>query len=60
MFIDSKLNFDEHLKIIFQKPNKTIGLLHKLQTLLPLTQTSFNNNLLIVYQAPVGLWSYDI
>ena len=25
----------EHLKTIFQKPNKTIGLLYKLQTLLP-------------------------
>ena len=27
MFLDSKLNFSEHLKSIFQKPNKTIGLL---------------------------------
>ena len=35
MFLDSKLNFSEHLKTIFQKPNKTIGLLRKLQTLLP-------------------------
>ena len=32
MFLDSKLNFSEHLKTIFQKTNKTIGLLHKLQT----------------------------
>ena len=37
MFPDSKLNFSEHLKTIFQKSNKTIGLLHKLQTLLPRT-----------------------
>ena len=35
MFLDSKLNFSEHLKTIFQKTNKIIGLLRKLQTLLP-------------------------
>ena len=34
MFLDSKLNFSEHLKTIFQKINRTIGLLRKLQTLL--------------------------
>ena len=32
MFLDSKLNFNEHLKTIFQKTNKTIGLLRKHQT----------------------------
>ena len=37
MYLDSKLNFSEHLKTIFQKTNKTIGLLHKLQSLLPST-----------------------
>ena len=35
MFLDSKLNFSEHLQAIFQKTNKTIGLLQKFQTLLP-------------------------
>ena len=35
MFLESKLNFSEHLKTTFQKTNKTIGLLRKLQTLLP-------------------------
>ena len=35
MFLDSKLNFSEHLKTILQKANKTIGLLRKLQALLP-------------------------
>ena len=35
MLLDSKLNFSEHLKIIFQKTIKTIRLLCKLQTLLP-------------------------
>ena len=35
MLIDSKLNFSEYLKTIFQKTNKTIGLLRILQTLLP-------------------------
>ena len=34
MFLDSKLNFRDHLTI-FQKTKKTIGLLHKLQTLFP-------------------------
>ena len=34
MFLDRKLNFSEHLKTIFQKTNKTIGLLCKLQTFL--------------------------
>ena len=34
LFLDSKLNFSEHLKN-FQKTNKTIGLLRKLQTLFP-------------------------
>ena len=33
IFLDNKLNFSEHLKTIFQKTNKTIGLLRKLQTL---------------------------
>ena len=35
MFLDSKLNFSEYLNNIFQKTNKTIGILRKLQTLLP-------------------------
>ena len=35
MFLDSKLNFSEHLRTIFWKTNNTIGLLRKLQTLLP-------------------------
>ena len=35
MFLDSKLNFGEHLKTIFHKTNKTIELLRKPQTLLP-------------------------
>ena len=35
MFLDSKLNFIEHLKTISQKTDKTIGLLRKLQTFLP-------------------------
>ena len=38
MYLDSKLNFGEHLKKnIFQKANKTIGLFRKLQTLFPRT-----------------------
>ena len=35
MLLNRKLNFSEHLKAIFQKTNKTMGLLQKLQTFLP-------------------------
>ena len=31
MFLDTKLDFQGHVKSIFNKVNKTIGLLHKLQ-----------------------------
>ena len=35
MFLHCKLNFEEHLKTIFNKVNKTIGLLRKFQNFLP-------------------------
>ena len=35
MTLDNKLNFQEHLKNILNKVNKTIGLLRKLQNILP-------------------------
>ena len=35
MFLDTKLNFQEHIKNILTKVNKTIGLLQKLQNVLP-------------------------
>ena len=35
MFLHSKLSSSGHLKTIFQKTNKTMGILRKLQTLLP-------------------------
>ena len=35
ILLDSKLTFEEHCKTILDKTNKTIGLLHKLQSLLP-------------------------
>ena len=35
MILDNKLNFQEHLKNILNKVNKTIGLLRKLQNILP-------------------------
>ena len=34
MFLDYKLNFEDHLKTIVNKINKTIGLLRKLQNFL--------------------------
>ena len=33
--LDVKLTFEEHLKNVFNKTNKTIGLLKKLSNLLP-------------------------
>ena len=35
IFLDSKLDFQEHLKSIVSKVNKTIGLLRKLHHILP-------------------------
>ena len=35
LILDNKLNFQEHLKNILNKVNKTIGLLRKLQSILP-------------------------
>ena len=35
MLLDDELNFGEHLKYISNKVNKSIGLLHKLQLILP-------------------------
>ena len=35
MFLDCKLNFEEHVKTIVNKINKTIGLLRKFQNFLP-------------------------
>ena len=55
MFLDSKLNFCEHLKTIFQKTNKTIGLLRKLQNLLPKAPLKTIYKSFIVYQTPLGL-----
>ena len=45
MFLDNKLNFDEHLKYITNKVNKSIGLLRKLQTILP------RRSLVIIYKS---------
>ena len=35
MFLDSKLDFKEHIKNVLNKVSKTIGLLRNLQKLLP-------------------------
>ena len=35
MFLDSKLDFKEHIENVLNKVNKTIGLLRKLQKMLP-------------------------
>ena len=35
MFLDSKLNSDEHIKGVFEKTSKSIGLIRKLQNVLP-------------------------
>ena len=38
MILDNRLNFQEHLKNIQNKINKTVGLLQKLQHILPREQ----------------------
>ena len=35
MFLDSKLDFKEHIQNVFNKVSETIGLLRKLQKILP-------------------------
>ena len=52
IYLDSKLNFSKNLKTIFQKTNKTIGLLCKLQTLLP------RDLLITVYSSFISLHLY--
>ena len=37
ILMNSKLTFEEHYKAILNKTNRTIGLLHKLQSFLPRT-----------------------
>ena len=45
MLLDCKLNFEEHLKTIVNKINKTIGLLCKFQNFLP------RKSLLTIYKS---------
>ena len=45
MYLDTKLNFQEHLNNTLSKVNKTIELLHKLQPFLP------HQSLVMVYKA---------
>ena len=33
--VDNRLSFEDYLKVILNKENKNIGLLHKLQNILP-------------------------
>ena len=42
MFLDTKLDFQEHLKSIFSKVNKTIGLLRKFHYILPRSAFTYN------------------
>ena len=59
MYLDSKLNFSEHLKTIFQKTDKTIELFRKLQTLLLRTHLIAIYKLLIRPQLNYGDMIYD-
>ena len=45
MFLDFKLNFQEHFEKMFNKVNKTIGILRKLQNTLP------RSSLLTIYKS---------
>ena len=49
IFLDAQLTFQEHLKVITTKVSKTIGLLRKLQKVLP------RSALMIIYKAFVRL-----
>ena len=59
MYLDTKLNFQEHLNNILSQVNKTIGLLWKLQAFLP------RRSLVTVYKAFIrphldyGYFIYD-
>ena len=35
MFLDSKLDFDEHIKGVFDKTSKSVGLIRELRNFLP-------------------------
>ena len=45
IFLDAQLTFEEHLKVVATKVNKTIGRLQKLQNILP------RPTLIIIYKA---------
>ena len=59
MFLDRKLDFSEHLRIIFQKTNKTIELLRKLQTFLPRSPLITIHNSFIRSQLDYSDMIYD-
>ena len=48
MFLDTKLDFQEHLKSLVEKVNKTIGLIRKLHN--TLTRLLFAYNLQVIYK----------
>ena len=49
MYLDTKLNFQEHINSVLSKVNKTFGLLQKLHTFLP------RQSLVTVYKAFIRL-----
>ena len=49
MFLDFKLNFQEHFEKMFNKVNETIGILRKLQNTLP------RSSLLTIYKSFIRL-----
>ena len=56
MLLNTKLDFQEHLKSLLKKVNKTIGLLLKLHNTLP--RLLFAYNLQVIYKTQ--LWGYHI
>ena len=50
MILDTKLNFQEHIKNILTKANKTIGLLRKLENIMP------RRSLLAIFKSFVKLY----
>ena len=53
VILDVKLTFEEHLKIVFSKTNKTIGVLWKLSNLL---QREALNTIYKAFVRPSRLW----
>ena len=58
IFLDARLTFEEHLKVITTKVNKTIGLMRKLPK--NFAKTSTNDYVQNFHETISRLWRYDL